>query len=102
MVPLSLGRVKPLSTLKNEWKLGIKSLKELAKYAADAGIFMTIELINRYETFLLNNAEHGLRFINEVDAVRVKIMLDCFHMNIEERDYPALIRSVSDKLIQCM
>jgi len=99
VVPSSVGKIKPLSTFENEWKLAIKSLRELGGYAADRNILIAVEPINRYETFLLNNAEQGLRFIDEVNVDSVKLMLDCFHMNIEERDPATSIRRVGDKLI---
>ena len=60
------------------------SVREVAKYAEEKGIVLAIEPINRYETFLVNTAEEGLKFMAEVNSPAVKIHLDVFHMNIEE------------------
>lgn len=60
---------------------------------------MAIEPINRYETFLVNIAEDGLRFIAEVNFPAVKIHLDVFHMNIEELNLMEVIRCCGKLLI---
>jgi len=46
-----------------------------------------MEVVNRYETLILNTAEEAVRFCNEVDNPNVKILLDTFHMNIEEDNF---------------
>lgn len=43
-----------------------------------------MEVINRFETHILNTSEEGVEFVKEVDKDNVKVMLDTFHMNIEE------------------
>ncbi len=62
----------------------IESTKELADFAADHGVELMMEVVNRFEHFLLNTSEEGVNFVKEVDKKNVKVMLDCFHMNIEE------------------
>ncbi|NVM55613.1 MAG: sugar phosphate isomerase/epimerase [Candidatus Helarchaeota archaeon] len=91
------GKVKQLH--KKEWDYGIESVKKLAKTAIDNGITIAIEPINRYELFLLNNVHDGLKFVQEVNSEGVKLMLDTFHMNIEEADPPASIRIAGKQLI---
>jgi sugar phosphate isomerase/epimerase len=57
-----------------------------------------VEPINRYESFLVNTCEQGLRFVREVGSEVVGLHLDTFHMNIEEADPAAAIRSAGDRL----
>lgn len=64
----------------------ILSVKSLATVAADYGITYCLEIVNRFEQFLLNTAQEGLDYIQEVCRDNVKLLLDTFHMNIEEDD----------------
>ncbi|MHA1651709.1 MAG: sugar phosphate isomerase/epimerase family protein [Candidatus Helarchaeota archaeon] len=91
------GKVKQLH--EKEWEFGVNSVKKLAKLAIDTGVTIAIEPINRYELFLLNNVQDGLRFVRDVNSEGVKLMLDTFHMNIEEPDPPASIRIAGDLLV---
>jgi D-psicose/D-tagatose/L-ribulose 3-epimerase len=82
-----------------EWQFGVDSVKKLGKTAIDTGVTIAIEPINRYELFLINNVHDGLRFVKDVNSEGVKLMLDTFHMNIEEADPPASIRIAGKQLI---
>ncbi|MHA1783904.1 MAG: sugar phosphate isomerase/epimerase family protein [Candidatus Helarchaeota archaeon] len=91
------GKVNQLH--EKEWDFGINSIRQLGKKASDVGVTIAIEPINRYELFLLNNVNDGIRFVKEVNSPGVKLMLDTFHMNIEESDPAASIRKASDLLV---
>lgn len=91
------GKAKQLH--EKEWEFGVDSVKEIAKIAINNGITIAIEPINRYELFLLNTVHDGLKFVNDVNSEGVKLMLDTFHMNIEEADPPASIRIAGKQLI---
>ena len=69
------------------WKRAAEILKETAQYAAPLGITVGIEPINRYETFLINTCEQGLKLIEMIHEPNVAIHLDAYHMNIEECDF---------------
>jgi sugar phosphate isomerase/epimerase len=99
VVPSSVAKTRPLVGREKEWKLAVDSVSDIARYAEDRGILIAVEPINRYETYLLNTAEQALRFIREVDSEPVKIMLDCFHMNIEESNPAGAIRISGENLI---
>lgn len=60
-------------------------LREVSTYAAEAGIEMSLEVVNRYESNLFNTGEDCLQFIEEGE-LNVGIHLDSYHMNIEETD----------------
>ncbi len=61
----------------------IASLKEVAKIAADNNVLLCLELLNRFEGYLINTVEQGLEIIQAVDSNYLKLHLDTFHLNIE-------------------
>ena len=74
-----------------EFALVVKNLKPLAKYAEQKGITLCIEPLNRFETDFLNTTDKGLKLIKAVGSKAVKLHLDTFHMNIEEKNQAAAI-----------
>lgn len=76
----------------------IKSMKELADYAKQYDITLLMETLNRFEQFLINDAEEALQFVKDIDKDNVKVMLDCFHMNIEEDHMGDAIRKTGKYL----
>ena len=76
---------------KIEWALVVKNLKELAKYAEAKGVRICIEPLNRFETDFLNTCDQGLRLVKAINLPNVKLHLDTFHMNIEEKNQAAAI-----------
>jgi D-psicose/D-tagatose/L-ribulose 3-epimerase len=73
-----------------EWKQAIKSIREIADYAGD--IMIALETVNRFEHYLFNDAVEAVQFAKEVDKTNVKVMLDSFHMNIEEDSFSEAIK----------
>jgi D-psicose/D-tagatose/L-ribulose 3-epimerase len=76
----------------------VENLKELSKYAADYGVFLCVEPLNRFETSFINLAEQAIQVVDRVDHPNCRMMLDTFHMNIEERSLGDAIRSVGKRL----
>ena len=62
----------------------IKSMKELVKVAEDNNVILNVEVINRFEQFLLNTCDEAVNYVEEIDSAYCGILLDTFHMNIEE------------------
>ncbi|MCF7942921.1 MAG: sugar phosphate isomerase/epimerase [Spirochaetia bacterium] len=62
----------------------IASMKEAVKTAEDNDLVYNIEVVNRFEQFLLNTAAEAVEYVRTVDSPNLKILLDTFHMNIEE------------------
>ena len=83
---------------KVEWALVVKNLKVLAAYAAQKGVTICVEPLNRFETDFLNTCDQGLKLIKAVGSKAVKLHLDTFHMNIEEKDQAAAIRKAGKLL----
>ena len=88
----------PPQQQKKEFALVVKNLKALAAYAAKKKITLCIEPLNRFETDFVNTCEQGLRLIKAVGAKNVKLHLDTFHMNIEEKNQAAAIRKAGKQL----
>lgn len=76
----------------------IKNMRILAKIAEDNDVTLGMEVLNRYEGYMMNTCEEALQFIDAVGSSHVKVMLDTFHMNIEEDNMAAAIRLAGDKL----
>lgn len=77
----------------------VQQLSDLAAYAGDHGVILCIEPLNRFETSFINTASQALEVIYRVDHPSCKIMLDTFHMNIEEKSLGAAIRAVGPHLL---
>jgi D-psicose/D-tagatose/L-ribulose 3-epimerase len=69
------------------WDRSAKALKQVAKLAADLGVTVGIEPINRYESFLVNTCDQALRLKGMIDEPNIGIHLDAYHMNIEESNF---------------
>lgn len=82
------------------WARGVESVRELGATAEKFGVEMCLEVVNRFETTVLNTCEEGLRFCREVGMPSVKLLLDTFHMNIEEDNIPEAIRQAGGYLGQ--
>jgi len=93
-----VGRIRAISTYEGEWCLGVESTRILADYAARRDVLLVMELINHYETCVYYNVERGLQFMADVAHENVAIMVDTYHMNIEEDDACRAIRRVAGKL----
>jgi len=81
-----------------EWALVVKNLKVLAKYAEKKGIQICVEPLNRFETDFLNTCDQGLKLIADVGSPALKLHLDTFHMNIEEKNQAAAIKKAGKHL----
>lgn len=75
-----------------------ESLREAADYAGERGIGLAIEPLNRFETDLVNTVEQGLDLCERVGRDNVGLLLDTFHMNIEEKSIPDAIRAANDRV----
>ncbi len=76
----------------------IDALKECSDAASASGIRLALEPINRYETTLINNTDQGLILVEKVGADNFGLLLDTFHMNIEESEIEASIKTCGDRI----
>ena len=70
----------------------VRNLRELSKTAEECDVVLGMEVLNRYEGYILNTCEEAIDFVDEIGSSHVKIMLDTFHMNIEETNMADAIR----------
>lgn len=71
----------------DEWKYAADALREAARYAAARSVTIGIEPVNRYETYLINTGQQALQLIEMIGEPNLKVHLDTYHMNIEEKDF---------------
>ena len=79
-------------------KNSIAGIAKTADIAKAAGVDLVLEVVNRFETNLLNTTAQGLDFIAKTGSDHVRLHLDTFHMNIEEANPAAALRLAGDKL----
>ena len=73
-------------------------MQDIAPIAKQYDINLGMEVLNRFENHILNTAEEGVAFVKEVGMDNVKVMLDTFHMNIEESSIGDAIRTAGSLL----
>jgi sugar phosphate isomerase/epimerase len=98
IVGLVRGIVKPGVDHAQAMDWLIEALRECSAVAEPFGIKLALEPINRYETTLINNAAQGLDLIERVGADNFGLLLDTFHMNIEEPRIEDSIRQTGDRI----
>lgn len=81
-----------------EWDSCVQGLRAAGAIAADNGIVLALEPLNRFETFIVNTVADGVRLMDEVDNPAVGLLLDTFHMHIEEKNSAAAIRMAARHL----
>lgn len=94
------GRTRPLTNHSEELALLVTAVQQLATEAQQRNLKLAFEVLNRYETHLVNTAAEALDFVENAAAENVGILLNAFHMNIEEQDAASAIRQVGAKLWQ--
>jgi sugar phosphate isomerase/epimerase len=76
----------------------VEAIQACAAAAAGTGVRFALEPMNRYETDLIHSATQGLELIERVGSENFGLLLDTFHMNIEEAEIEASIRAVGDRI----
>lgn len=98
IVPSTVGKTRPLASIAQEWAWAVEGLKEVTEYAGELGIVPGIEPLNRFETYFINRHDQALLLCEEVGN-NLGVVLDAFHINIEEADPIQAIRNVGSKLV---
>ncbi len=83
---------------KAAWDRSVSNLSKVAERAKDAGVTLNLEIVNRFESNMLNTAAQGLAYIEDTGASNVFLHLDTFHMNIEEADLGLALRNAAGKI----
>lgn len=81
------------------WQYSADCLREVARFAKNLGVNIGIEPVNRYETYLVNTCEQALKLMKIIGEDNVKVHLDTYHMNIEEKSFYDATKLAGDNLI---
>jgi len=93
-----VGRIRAISSQAEEYDLFVEGVRRVAERARPMGLRLAMEVLNRYEAHLLNTAAQALEFVDDVGADNVGLLLDAYHMNIEEGDPAGALRQAGDRL----
>ena len=84
---------------KRELERCARNLKQVGRYAEDKGVVLGMEPLNRFETSFINLTEQAVELVELVDSPAIKIMLDTFHMNVEEKHFDQAIELAAPHLV---
>ena len=76
----------------------VAAMQRLADYTAELGINIDLEVVNRYETNIMNTGLEGLEFLDQVNRPNAFLHLDTYHMNIEEDGLQKSVLAAGDRL----
>lgn len=88
----------PEPEYRQQWRTVARHLKKLSAYAEKKGVVLCLEPLNRFETDFINTCDQVLKMVREVGSPALKIHLDTFHMNIEEKNQAEAIRKAGKLL----
>lgn len=93
-----VGELRSRGFTQQEFDACANSLRTLGAVAASEGVAVAFEPLNRFETFLLNTTADGVRLMEAVDHPAIGLLLDTFHMHIEEKSTSNAIRQAKPYL----
>ena len=77
----------------------ISGLREVAPVARSAGKVFALEALNRFETDILSTTRQSVEVVDAVADAGLGVMLDTFHMNMEDRSIPDAIRLAGERIV---
>jgi D-psicose/D-tagatose/L-ribulose 3-epimerase len=93
------ARMLPPEQRKQEWDLAVRNLRKVCVEAQASGLSIALEPLNRFESDLVNTAEDVKRLVTDIDHPAAGILLDGFHMSIEEKSMEEAIVTAGDRLL---
>jgi sugar phosphate isomerase/epimerase len=81
-------RIAPIASQAQEDDLLVDATAQICAMAADKGLNVVFEILNRYETHQIRTVKEGLALLDKVGKANLSLLPDAYHMNIEE-DNPA-------------
>lgn len=97
-VPYGLFGRSPTEVPRDAWERSAAALGEVAERAHERGVTVVFEVLNRYETAMINTAEQAMAYAEASGSPHLRIHLDTFHMAVEEEDASAAIRAALPRL----
>ncbi len=98
IVPSQVGKVVAMASPEEEWAWAVEGLKEIYAHSEPLGIRLALEPLNRFETNFLNRHDQALKLAEAVGP-NCGVCLDCFHINIEEKDLHLAILNTGKRLV---
>jgi sugar phosphate isomerase/epimerase len=95
----AVGRVRALTSYEEERRVFVECVRRVAERAQGSGLRIALEVLNRYEAHLPNTALEAQRFLRDVGMDNVGLLLDAYHMNIEEADLRSAILEARERLL---
>jgi D-psicose/D-tagatose/L-ribulose 3-epimerase len=92
------ARLLPDDEREQQRRWAAENLARAADYAGERGVRLAIEPLNRFETDMVNTVAQGLELCERIGRDNVGLLLDTFHMNIEERSIPDALRTAGDRV----
>jgi len=92
------GKIDSYDEKAVRWDHSVRTMKEAVKVFADEGVSFNLEVVNRFENFLINDCAEAMRYLDEVGSPQLGIHLDTFHMNIEEDSMSGAILNAGKRL----
>jgi sugar phosphate isomerase/epimerase len=89
---------EPPRTPEQDREVLLEGLGQVGSHAADAGVVLLLEPLNRYEDHMVNTVADALELVRAVGSDGVRVLADTYHMNIEEDDPCAALRASGDAL----
>lgn len=99
IIGLIRGTLKPGVDPDQAYAWMVDALRECAEAAAIHGVNLVLEPLNRYETILINTASQGMELMEKVGEDNLGLLLDTFHMNIEEPEIERSIEQCREKIL---
>lgn len=90
-----IGHFTGSGPTESELAHGAEAHRRLAGQAEARGLYLSLEHLNRFETYFLNTMAQAKAYVERVDHPAFRIMYDTFHANIEEQDQEAAIRTIA-------
>ncbi len=92
----AVGKLVGRGRTDEEWERAVNGLGEMAEYAGKKNVVLAMEPLNRFETYFINIAEDIVKLVKDVDHPNLRVHLDTFHMNIEEKSLYKAIKNTGE------
>lgn len=93
----ALGKY-PTPPSREGWNNAVAALRDVTAHAQQVGINLGLEVVNRYESNLVNDVADGLTFLDEVGNDHLFLHIDTYHALIEETSLDGAVRLAADRL----
>ncbi|PFO02649.1 xylose isomerase [Bacillus sp. AFS076308] len=93
-----VGKITGSGDLEKDWELLVESSRIVMKKAEALKIEVVFEVLNRYENHQIITNQEALKLLDSVNSPSLAILLDAYHMNIEEADPIDALRKAGSKL----